>query len=101
MLRFLLMLLALISSGAANPQSQKPEQPQTQQQKPTAQPTPRYAPYPSWQADACYNAKDHNAAALCAQWRAAVAAEKAAHEARRATSWSIVATVFTAFAFGV
>lgn len=30
---------------------------------------------------------------LCAQWRAALASEKAAYEARRATNWSIVATI--------
>lgn len=34
---------------------------------------------------------------MCAQWRAALAAEKAAHEARRATTWSVFAT-FLSFA---
>nr|GLK21708.1 hypothetical protein GCM10017606_25350 [Microbacterium terregens] len=43
--------------------------------------------------DACYRAEDHDTADLCAQWRAALAAEKAAHEARRATNWTIGATL--------
>lgn len=37
-----------------------------------------YAPYPDRYADSCYNSKEHDTADLCAQWRAAVAAEKAA-----------------------
>lgn len=57
-----------------------------------------YAPYPNLSEEACYKARDHDAADLCAQWRAAIAGEKAAHEARRATSWSIVATILSALA---
>lgn len=97
-----MVLMALQLSGAnkASPQQPKREQAR-QQQAPTPAAPQNYAPYPAWQSESCYNAKDHNAADLCAQWRAAVAAEKAAHEARRATTWAIVATIFSAFAFGV
>jgi len=57
-------------------------------------PTPEaaYRAYPERYSDACYNAQDHDAADLCAQWRAALAAEKAAQEARLATIASIIAT---------
>lgn len=52
-----------------------------------------FVAYPGYNPDPCYNAQEHDAADLCAQWRAAIAAEKAAHEARRATTWSIVAAI--------
>lgn len=55
-----------------------------------------FAAYPGYNPDPCYNAKDKDAADLCAQWRSAIAGEKAAHEARRATTWSIVATLLNA-----
>lgn len=51
-----------------------------------------FTAYPEYQSERCYKAKLHDSADLCAQWRAAVAAEKAAKEARRATTWSVVAT---------
>lgn len=35
-----------------------------------------YAAYPDENQPECYNAKDHDAADLCAQWRAAIAAER-------------------------
>lgn len=54
-----------------------------------------YRPYAKYNPDPCYLSADHDAADLCAQWRAAVAAEKAAHEARRATNWAIAATLLT------
>lgn len=56
---------------------------------------PTYRPYPRYNPDPCYNSKDHDSADLCAQWRAAMAAEKTTQEARRATTWSIVATLFS------
>lgn len=37
----------------------------------------KYAPYPNRKSDRCYESDDHEAADLCAQWRAAYAAEKA------------------------
>lgn len=39
---------------------------------------PLYRPYPDYKADPCYHSKNHNTADLCAQWRAALAAERAA-----------------------
>lgn len=51
----------------------------------TQTPQSSYRPYAHRFSDACYNAKDHDAADLCAQWRAALAAEKAASESRLAT----------------
>jgi hypothetical protein len=53
----------------------------------------KFTAYPGYNPDPCYNAGDKDAADLCAQWRAAMAAEKAAYEAKRATSWSIVTTL--------
>jgi hypothetical protein len=43
-----------------------------------------FAAYPQVESNKCYNAKDHDVADLCAQWRAAIAGEKAASSA----SWS-------------
>lgn len=63
---------------------------------PAAGPPPKFAAYPGYDPDPCYHAEDKDAADLCAQWRAAIAGEKAAHEARRASTWSIVATVLNA-----
>ena len=60
---------------------------------PTAQSS--YRPYPERYSDACYDAQDHEAADLCAQWRAAIAAEKAAREARIATIAAIIGTVLS------
>jgi len=60
----------------------------------------KFTSYPGYNPDPCYNAKDHDAADLCAQWRAALAAEKAAHEARRATDWAIVAAILGALSLG-
>lgn len=58
-----------------------------------------FTPYQGYDPDPCYHAKDHDAADLCAQWRAALAAEKSSQEARRATNWSIVATILSAIGF--
>jgi hypothetical protein len=55
----------------------------------TAEPFTKFTAYP----DYCYQAKDHDAADLCAQWRSTLAAEKAAEEAGRSTTWSIFATI--------
>ena len=65
----------------------------------SVEPSPKFTPYPGYNPDPCYEAKDHDAADLCAQWRAAVAAEKTAHEARRATVWAIVATILSGLSF--
>ncbi|WP_416463172.1 hypothetical protein [Sphingomonas sp. VDB2] len=60
----------------------------------SAPPVPKstYRPYPNRYDEACYTAKDHDSADLCAQWRAALSGEKAAEEAHRATFWSIFAS---------
>ena len=63
--------------------------PQTQPSPPT------FTAYPNPYTDACYHAKDHDAAELCAEWRSAVSGEKSAREAARATTWSIVATLLS------
>jgi hypothetical protein len=63
---------------------------------PPETPKPPYWPYGNRYSDACYNAKDHDSADLCAQWRAAIAAEKAAGEARIATIASVIATILSA-----
>lgn len=65
------------------PNQQAPAARAQQEQKPLPQasPTPAaepYKAYPNQYAEACYQAQDHNAADLCAQWRASVAAERAA-----------------------
>lgn len=91
--RLIVLAFGLIVCGAQPPKEQA-------QGKTSAQPTEQavtepYAPYTGYNPAPCYQAKNHDAADLCAQWRASVAAEKAAHEARRATSWSIVATLLS------
>lgn len=58
---------------------------------PSASPTSAFTAYPGYNPDPCYRAKDKDAADLCAQWRAAIAGEKAAHEARRANLFSMIA----------
>jgi hypothetical protein len=63
---------------------------------PSASPAEEFAAYSGYDPDPCYHAKKHDAADLCAQWRASIAAEKAAHEARRSTNWSIVSTFLSA-----
>lgn len=59
------------------------------------QPAPPYKPFPRRFSDACYNAADHDSADLCAQWRAALAAEKAVREATIATRVAIVGTILS------
>jgi hypothetical protein len=56
---------------------------------------PPYAPYKDRYSDACYGAANHDTADLCAQWRATIAAEKAADEARLATIAAIIGTVLS------
>lgn len=56
---------------------------------------PKFIAYPGYNPDPCYRAEDKDAADLCAQWRSAVAAEKAAHEARRSVTWAIVASALS------
>lgn len=48
-------------------------------------PTSTFAPPPGYSADPCYDAKDQNVAAFCAQWKAADAAQSSAD----ATWWTV------------
>lgn len=84
------------SGGSAQQTAPAPEPAAPPSPTPSGGPSGNFTAYPGYNPDPCYHAKDHDAADLCAQWRAAIAAEKAAHEARRATNWSIVATFLSA-----
>jgi hypothetical protein len=88
--RGVIFAFGLILCGAQPPKEQQHGTTRTQQS--SNPPAPSYAPYPGYNPDPCYQSQDHDAADLCAQWRASIAAEKAAHETRRSTNWSIVAT---------
>lgn len=59
---------------------------------------PAYAPYPDLNSNACYQARDHDQADLCAQWRAAMAAEKAAEASESANRWAMWGTFLSAIA---
>lgn len=93
----------LALAGAQQPakQSQTTSGPQQAQAapKPAAPPAktaePPYRPYSERYSDSCYTAENHDSADLCAQWRAAIAAEKAAKEARIATIAAIIGTVLS------
>ncbi len=74
---------------AQPPRKQAPEGQAKQKQQPpvNASPPPvpeAYKAYPNKYAEACYQAQDHDAADLCAQWRTAVAAERSADVAASA-----------------
>lgn len=87
--------LVLCGAQPPNKQSQRA----ADAQKTTSQlqaSSPPFNAYSGYDPDPCYHAKDHDSADLCAQWRAAIAAEKAAHESRRATFWAIIATFLSA-----
>ncbi len=81
------------SAGPQSTEQPSPaaQSPATPTPTPSASQTPKFTPYPGYDPDPCYNAGDKDAADLCAQWRAALAAEKAAHEARRANFFAIIA----------
>jgi len=68
----------LILAGASPPTDQN-RQTQTGNQQAPSKPEPlalKYAPYSGYDPDPCYKHPDHESADLCAQWRAAIAAEK-------------------------
>ncbi len=91
-------LVGWLSLAAANPPTEnKQQETKTAKGEP---PPPPFRPHPNLNEDTCYYAKDHDAADLCAQWRAANAAEKAARETQRATTWSIVGTILSGLALG-
>ncbi|WP_296615545.1 hypothetical protein [Sphingomonas sp.] len=68
--------------------------------RPAPSESPPYRPYRDRYSDGCYSAQNHDTADLCAQWRAAIAAEKAADEARLATIAAIVGTVLSLITVG-
>lgn len=84
-------LAGLMLSGAQQPKEQAQNHSSARQAEPTLS---DYASHP------CYQTENHDITDLCAQWRAAVAAEKAAHEARRSGNWSVIATLLSAIAIG-
>jgi hypothetical protein len=97
-------IAGLALAGAQQPTKQaeiaKNHQP-TQETTNSSVPQPKsvelsYSPYADRSSDSCYNAKSHDTADLCAQWRAAIAAEKAASEARNATIAAFIG-VFLSF----
>lgn len=98
--RFLILGLAFALCAAQQPTKGRDAQKGAEQDheassptpSPTEQPKPSYRAYPERNSDTCYYAQDHDAADLCANWRAAIAAEKAAREARIATIASIIGT---------
>lgn len=77
--RGVILALGLILCGAAPPKEQPVRTEAASQVQPTVEATPDYSPYPRYNPDPCYQAKNHDTADLCAQWRAAIAAEKAAN----------------------
>lgn len=58
-----------------------------------------YRPFASVRDDRCYFAADHDAADLCAQWRAAYAAERSAEAATTANSLSSIAMLLSLAGF--
>lgn len=54
-----------------------------------------FAAYPIEESNRCYSAKDHDSADLCAQWRAAIAAEKAANSSVWANRLAIIGMVLS------
>ena len=79
----------ILLSGASPPAKDDPQHAPTAKQEPAQPPPPvidKYLPYADKYAETCYNANNHDSADLCAQWRAAIAAEKAA-DATTAANW--------------
>lgn len=54
-----------------------------------------FAAYPDLQSAACYNAKNHDSADLCAQYRAAIAAEQSARSSNAANVLSAIASLLS------
>ncbi len=86
--RAILAAFGWLSLTGSSPPNEAAPRPATKEQgaliipsaSPAASPEP-YASYPDKNAEDCYGAANHDSADLCAQWRAAVAAEKAASAA--------------------
>jgi len=94
--RSIILALGLILCGATPPEKQAVHTQAPEQVEPSSSSTPDYTPYPDKYAEACYGSKNHDSADLCAQWRAAIAAEKAAETTR----WgNIIAGIGAALSF--
>lgn len=62
--------------------------------------TANYTAYPDQNASECYYADNHDSGDLCAQWRAAIAAEKAAEWTRNGVWFGLIGTGLSALALG-
>ena len=82
-------------AGAAPPKEQSVGSKTASQVQPTALSTPDYSPYPRYNPDPCYQAKHHDTADLCAQWRAAIAAEKAADASHQSNLISAIGAILS------
>jgi hypothetical protein len=79
-------LVGLILAGASPPTKQEKQAATADKQEPAkaaAAISDEYKPQPDMYAESCYKADNHDSADFCAQWRSAIAAEKAAD----ATIW--------------
>jgi len=56
---------------------------------------PAYAAYPEPNSSDCYKAQNHDSADLCAQWRAAIAAERAANASWWGVFWVVIGTALS------
>jgi hypothetical protein len=93
--------LALGGDWTGKPHEQD-EKPYASVQRYAAQPgDSRFAAYPLVESNRCYSAKNHDSADLCAQWRAAIAAEKAADSAKWSNRLSLIGAVLTLFGLAI
>jgi hypothetical protein len=84
--------------GPVPEQYEKPHAP-VERYRATASPE-HYAAYPVEDANDCYAAPNHDSADLCAQWRAAFAAEKAAQAAWWSVVWGVASFVLSTIGLG-
>ena len=91
------LIFAVALGGAQEPPNKQPQRGKGDQENSSSSPAQvrPYRPYPERYSDACYQAQDHDAADLCAQWRAALAAEKAVKEARSANIAAIIGAILS------
>ena len=75
--RSLILVAGLILTGASPTIGESVQPKSVERVDPAPTPTPNYTPFANYNPDPCYKAAHHDTADLCAQWRAAIAAEKA------------------------
>jgi hypothetical protein len=80
----------------AGEQAQRDDRPDPRDSSTTA----TFAAYPDLKKGACYQANNHDTADLCAQWRAAFAAEQAARTAEQSLSLNIVGMLLSGIGLG-